>query len=127
MVTVWDGGYDLTVNISTADVSPKWVYCLPCAHRDEADLAHHEFSDAQKALSLKDNGWGKFVQPFDGQPIQVFVWLSGRSSTVFGELSETQFGRYLVVIAEMPDGTRVGKIVNIPDHKQSREVSVTIP
>jgi hypothetical protein len=36
-------------------------------------------------------------------------------------------GHFLLLIAEMPNGGRVGRTVEIPDYRKSKEVSVILP
>jgi hypothetical protein len=117
---IWDGGFDLTVHVSSNPVRPRSVTCQAFGHREYADFA------VEHLLPPSSRLWSATADPFDGKPIRVDVPVSGRDSMSGRELARFQF-RYLVVIAVLPDGRRVGKLVNIPDSRVSREVTVTFP
>src|SRR5262249_37816467 len=117
---IWDGGFDLTVNVSSTAGLPRSVSCQAFGHKEEAEQA------LDYLLSPETRLWSVVVDPFEGKPITLFVPTSGTASMSGRELSRVQF-RYLVVIATLPDGRRVGKLAEIPDSRQSREVSVALP
>lgn len=124
-VYLWSGGYDLTVAVSAAGESPEWVYCFPVRGRDRAEglldvlLAGHG--------SMSEGGRGARADPFRGEPPTVRVALDGRRSPVFGERTGPQVERHLVVVAQLPGGRRVGRVVDIPDCRAAREVAVALP
>ena len=117
---IWDGGYDLTVRVSGDPGPPRSVSCETFGHRQDAEEA------AARRMPPGSRMWSTVADPFDGQPITVKVAVSGRDSMSGRELRRSQF-RYLVVVAVLPDGQRVSKLVDIPDGRVSREVSVTVP
>jgi len=119
-LTVWDGGFDLTVNVSSTAGPLKSVSCQACGGRKEAEevLEHLLPPDLGSRSAVAD--------PFDGQPLTVQVPVSGRASPIGRELRRSQF-RYLVVIGQLNDGRRLGKLVEIPDGRESREVNVSLP
>jgi hypothetical protein len=119
-LTIWDGGFDLTVNVSSTAGPLKSVSCQACGGREEAE-------EILEYLLPPDLGSSSAVaDPFDGQPLRVQVPVSGRASPMGRELRRSQF-RYLVVIGQLNDGRRLGKLVEIPDGRESREVSVSLP
>jgi hypothetical protein len=70
--------------------------------------------------------WSAVADPFEGQPLTVNVPVSGRESPWGRQLRRVQF-QYLVVIGQWKDGRRMGKLVDIPDGRASREISVSLP
>jgi hypothetical protein len=117
---IWDGGYDLTVRVLSDAGPPRSVSCETFGRREYAEHA------AAHRLPPESQMWSAVADPFDGQPITVKVAVSGRESMSGRELRRSQF-RYLVVVAVLPDGRRVAKVVEIPDGRMSRELSVTLP
>lgn len=119
-VIVWDGGFDLTVTVSSNAGPLRSISCQAFGHRDSADYA------VEQLLPMEADHWSTHVEPFSGEPLTVFVPLSGRKSPSGRELSRMQF-RHLAVIGQLQDGRRVGKVVVIPDCRVSHKVSVTFP
>ncbi|MBX7102568.1 MAG: hypothetical protein K1X57_00700 [Gemmataceae bacterium] len=120
LVIIWDGGFDLTVRIECPEGRPLAVTCEAFGRREYAEEA------VAHLLPPESRSWSTVVDPFDGQPITVQVAVSGRDSPFGRELRRSQFP-FLAVIAVLPDGRRVGKVVDIPDGRVSREVSVALP
>ncbi len=118
--TLWDGGFDLTVNVSASAGSLRSVTCQVCGHRNEAEfILEHLLPETYSSRTYT-------VDPFIGQPLTVYVPLSGRDSAFGRELQRFQF-RYLVVIGQFEDGSKRGKLAEIPDCRVSRELSVMLP
>jgi hypothetical protein len=119
-ITVWDGGFDLTVNVSVSAGTLRSVSCQVCGQKKEAEfiLEHLVPPNFPPRSCIAD--------PFIGQTMIVDVPLSGRDSAFGRELQRTQF-RYLVVIGQFDDGSTRGKLAEIPDCRISREVTVTLP
>ncbi|WP_439624709.1 hypothetical protein [Gemmata sp.] len=117
---VWDGGYDLTVRVSSKAGAPSAVSCQTHGVRRDAEYAleHH--------LPAVMKQWSATADPFVGEPLTVFVPVSGRNALSGRELSRSQFC-WLVVTAVLPDGRRTGTLVEIPDGRVSREVRVELP
>ena len=118
--TIWVGQYELTVRVSSKSKLPQSVTCQAFGRRGDAERA------ARYGLPSDGTGWPAVADPFDGKPLAVRVMPSGRDSMIGRELVRTQSG-YLAVVAVMPDGRRVVKIVDIPDDQASREVDVVLP
>jgi hypothetical protein len=118
-VTVWDGGFDLAVTVTSSAGPLRAVSCEAFGRRDYAD-------EALEFLMSPMSPWSARAKPFGGEPLTVNVSTSGRASPSGRELSRFQF-RHLVVIGEFHDGRRVGKLVQIPDGEVSRKLSVTLP
>lgn len=119
-VMIWDGGFDLTVTVSSHAGPFRSVSCQAFGHRDSADYAVEQF------LPMEADRWSTTVEPFTGAPLTVFVPLSGHMSMCGRELSRMQF-RHLAVIGQLQDGRRVGKVVVISDCRVSQTISVTFP
>jgi hypothetical protein len=119
-VIVWDGGFDLTVNVSSTAGPLHSVSCQAFGRREEADEALENLRPPETRL------WSAAADPFTGEPLTVFVPPSGRESPCGREPRRSQF-RHLVVLGELRDGRRTGKLVEIPDGRVSREVSVRLP
>jgi hypothetical protein len=107
-VAIWDGRFELTVRVSSEPGPPQSVTCEAFPSRKHAEyvLEHLLPPDAPP--------WSATADPFSGEPLIVSVPISGKESLLGWELSRFQF-RHLVVVAELPDGRRVGKLVDIPD------------
>lgn len=117
-VLIWDGSFDLTVRVVCPEGRPRAVTYEAFGRR--------EYADEAVAHLLPPESWSAVSDPFDDQPITVRVAVSGRKSPFGRKLRRSQF-RFLAVIAVLPDGQRVGKVVDIPDGRVSREVSVALP
>jgi hypothetical protein len=117
---IWDGGYDLTVRVSSSPGPPRSVSCQACGRREAAEYV------LEHLLPPETRSYSATADPFAGEPLTVNVPVSGRESMTGRQLSRFQF-RWLVVIAVLPDGRRVGKLVEIPDGEVSREVRVELP
>jgi hypothetical protein len=124
--SIWDGRFELTVNIVGPGERPKWVWLGQEPNKDQAERFLAVMLKVKRER-MDDGFLSLIVDPFYGQPISLHVRLSGSDSPIFGALGETQYGQYLVVVAEMPDGQRVGKIVDIPDHNESTQVTISLP
>ena len=70
-VIVWDGGFDLTVTVSSNAGPLRSVSCQAFGHCDSADFAVEQF------LPMEADQWSTTVEPFTGAPLTVFVPLSG--------------------------------------------------
>lgn len=118
-VMIWDGSFDLTVRVESRAGQPQSISCQALGGRETA-------AQVLADLSPPESRWSAVADPFDGRPLIVHVPVSGRESPFGRELARSQF-RFLVVIADLADGRRVGKLVDIPDGRVSREVSVVVP
>jgi len=119
-VTVWDGGFDLTVHVASTGGPMRKVTCEAFGTRAPAEQSL-EFLIPPDSAS-----WSATADPFVGQTLTVRVAVSGHESPMGRALSRSQF-RHLVVIGEFQDGRRVGKLVDIPDVRVTREISVVLP
>lgn len=118
--TIWDGGFDLTVNVSSTVGPLRSVSCKPCIQREDAEwvFANSSHPEARSCSTVAD--------PFDGKPILVYVPMSGRESPCGRELWRRQW-KYLVVIGILQDGREFSKLVELPDYRNASEVSVSVP
>ena len=114
---VWDGSFSLTVNLRPAEpdrITRVWAGAT--YRRDYVS----EFLDtpqwAERLTAIAD--WQK--------PFVVEVTCSGAESGFGRERWHAQY-RTLVIRVEYLDGHREDKVVNIPDHKQTRELAVELP
>jgi hypothetical protein len=117
---IWDGGFDLTVHVTSSAGPLRSVTCRAYGQRDDAEQA------AKYLLPPESDLWAAQADPFTGEPLTLNIPLSGRDSMSGRELSRFQF-RHLVVIGQLQDGRRVSKLVEIPDCRVSRDVSVALP
>lgn len=60
-----------------------------------------------------------------GEPFEVWVPIESRISGLGLTTVRTQ-AKYLAVVAVLADGRRVGKVVELPDARESREVTVRL-
>lgn len=114
---IWDGACQMTLRVSGPVRSVGYE---PFGHHADAEFA------VRHAGPPKKWDWAVTVEPFAGEPLEVYVPVSGRASMSGRELSRTQH-RYLAVAGQLDDGRWVAKVVDLPDCRESREVSVTLP
>jgi hypothetical protein len=119
-VTVWDGGFDLTVHVSSTAGPLRAVSCQAYGQREDAEAAVQDLVPPRMGFASAT------ADPFDGRPLTVNVHVSGRLSPFGRELARFQY-RHLVVIGQLKDGRRIGKRIEIPDGCLSREVRVSLP
>ena len=119
-VEVWDGHFDLTVQVSSPLGRLGSVSCEAFGARELAEQAVENLYPPDTHLS------SAVANPFDGQPLTVTVPLSGRKSPVGRELRRHQF-QYLAVIGRLENGKKIGKLVEIPDCRVAREIDVSLP
>lgn len=119
-VAVWVGHYDLTVNVSTSAGALRWV---------DAKAFPYEQAALSELADCSQPG-GRWIPTedlsFAGGSLKVSVQTSGHDSPLGRELKRYQY-RYLVVFGELADGRQVGKVVEIPDGRMARQISVTLP
>jgi hypothetical protein len=118
-VAVWDGGFELTVNVSNPKSVLRSVKCEPFYHRSDAELAIEQPTDPSLT-------WSSVADPFVGNPLKVFVRVSGRDSMWGWKLSRMQF-QWLAIIGLLDDGRQCSKVVEIPDGRVSRIARVSLP
>lgn len=116
----WDGGFDVTVRIQCPEGRPRSVSVEAHTHRKYAEEAVEHLLPPEPGLR------SVVADPFDGQPLIVRVPAGWEESPFGRELRRWQF-QSLAVIAVLPDGRRVGKVVDLPDVRVSRRVAVTLP
>jgi hypothetical protein len=119
-VTIWDDGYDLVVNVTSEAGPLRSVSCKACGQREVADWILENPLHAEAQASV-------IADPIDGRPLSLYLPLSGRTSPLGREIRQFQPCRCLVVIGRLQDGRQLAKIVGIPDSRNSREVSVSLP
>src|ERR1700722_18081149 len=88
-VTVWDGGFDLTVNASSTVGPLRSIRCKPCIQREEAEWV------LENPLHPEARGCSTEADPFDGKSLTVYVPITGRDSPSGRELWRRQY-QYLV-------------------------------
>jgi hypothetical protein len=114
----WVGGYDLTVHVEPSAGRIWSVHCVIFRSREESDPI------LQHLIPTRDGDSFAAAEFFTGEPLALHVKSSGVQSAWGRNLSHHQ-SRYLVVIAELESGKRVGRLVEIADSQ--REVTVRIP
>ena len=119
-VKLWSGSFDLIVRVECQSGQPRMVSCGAFANHDEAAQI------LSAVLRHKTETFENATDQFDSGLITVRVRSTGRDSPLGRELARAQF-RYLVVVAELPDGRRVGTLAEIPDGRVCRELTVTLP
>jgi hypothetical protein len=116
---IWDGDFQLTVRVSSTAGPLESVTCQAFSDRSKAELY-------ERYPSEKTDLWSTISLPFDGEPLQVTVRVSGRESMSGRELSRYQC-KCLTVVGMLQDGQSLRKFVEIPDGRISREVTVSLP
>src|SRR5262245_40391156 len=82
---IWDGGFDLTVRVSSDPGPPRSVTCQAFGCREDAECMLEHLLPPETRL------WSATAAPFTGKPLTVHVPLSGRNSMSGRELSRFQF------------------------------------
>jgi hypothetical protein len=113
---LWGGRFELTVKVTGDTGSLQSVRCETYGNQESAEKA-------VKNPSLQD--WSAKEEPFIGQPLTIRVPMGGREYLLW-ESSWSQY-RYLAIVGEMKDGKRISKVVEIPDGRISREITIAIP
>lgn len=113
----WDGGQDLTITISSEHGIPRTVRWHPFWYREDAEKYVNEPWHLEYPNSIAD--------PFDGKPLKVFLPISGRE--IFGIEYAVKRNHYLLISGVFENGQEFRRIVEIPDHRVSKEVSITLP
>ena len=124
---LWSGGYRLAVTVSYTGERPVWVCAIPFRTRSEAEEFLPRFLDPTKPPPFESAGPYATANPFDRRALRPTIDLDGCRSLLFGELVDPQYQKALLVVAERPDGDRVGTVVEIPDYRVSKSVTVTLP
>lgn len=120
-VAVWDGRFPLTVHVSSTAEDVRSITCSVFQSREIADYAVENPSEREfwsfRAVT---------IEAFDGKPFDIDVPVSGKSSLLGRDISRMQF-QYLAVKAELKDGRRVAKVVEIPDGRRMRYLFLKLP
>lgn len=115
-----DGAFPLQVEVACDGDPPKWVSCQ--AHDDERQA---EWA-SERPMLYEEIERVVMVTPFEGQPVEVPVECSYHGH-LFGWKSNWTQQRYLVVMADWPDGRHAAKVVPIPDGQTTRTLRVELP
>jgi hypothetical protein len=122
---VWDGRFDLDVEIDSAE--PEAIREVVGEAFGRRDIAESTAEVARRGGPIDPGDWSASARrPLPGYKLVVPVALSGRDSPFGRELSRMQY-KYLVVVADMRDGTRIVKLTEIPDCRESQAVSLAFP
>lgn len=119
-VQVGVGSFKLSVHVASQGEKPRSVTCEVFSSRKEAE----EVLEYLVPPEIKSRSAS--ADPFVGQPLTVTVMFTTRETSGGRLLKRRQF-EYLVVIATMPNGERVGKLEMIPDGRVSQELVVVLP
>jgi hypothetical protein len=125
-IAVWDGQFLLRVNLTPpndrkiikifARPVSEWVW----SEVREAWAANPAIDPKRIGLELDRVAW------IEGQPFTIPVHCSGRVSNLGRELSYSQ-GRHLALRVEFEDGGSENLMVDIPDSRFARSVTVSVP
>jgi len=121
-VAVWDGEFPLSVRIENKqDLSIRAVRCEAFGHQAEAQYVVDQTIARQPCdLEMKEI-------PYAGDALEIHVPCFGKDlASLPIHISRGQF-EYLAVVAELGDGTRLGKVAAIPDGRVSRSLTVELP
>ena len=116
----WSGGYDLTIHVKADPGLVDSIACESFLRREDAEGAFGcRFASAFARCPAK-------ADPFVGQPLTIYINQGGQDAMSGRELSRTQY-RFIVVFGLLHTGGQVSKVVEIPDGRVSREISVELP
>jgi hypothetical protein len=117
--------YDLTVRVLNEGKPIRWTVCRSFERREDAQHAVREHRNRHSFPPGPSMIFGEF-KPFTGASLTVRISASRVRTRSGRELSRSQ-DRYLAFVAELQDGERVGKVVDIPDERESKEMTVMVP
>lgn len=118
----WSGRFDLSINISDFKNSVRAIRGATVGRVDEAKIAMQSGNRGTVELDFKQ----LVADPYHGGPLKIRGWQGGSYSTLGFEINHSQ-DEALVIVAQMADGSEVWKLVEIPEVRVSREVTVTLP
>ena len=115
-----DGGFDLTVTVSSKSGPLRSVRCTAAGDRATAEFY------VRHPGGFDTSGPGAEADPYDGRPLTIHVPISVRYSAVGLVVARSQF-RGLAVVGMTADGQRVAVTADIPDSRVARDVTVILP
>lgn len=121
-VAVWDGRFPLSVQIENKqDLSIRTVRCEAFGHRTEAQYVVDETIARRPCdVEMKE-------VPYTGNALEIEVPCFGKDlASLPIHISRGQF-ECLAIVAELSDGTRLGKVADIPDGRVSHSLIVELP
>lgn len=121
---VWDGSFDLLVSVSSNSGKIKSLTCEVFPTIQQAERVAELL--AEGAVGEGYPNWTVKTPRFTGEPVEVRVPVSGTEAMCGRALSRTQF-QCLLVTAELADARRIKKLVQIPDGRVARELTVELP
>lgn len=122
--TIWDDGlWPLSVTVVSASGAP-----ITSASGQAFSSEEWARSNLEHLASPETRTHSAVADPFTGGPLAVPVPTSymSRSALVWSRSRYNQM-RQLVVIVQYRDGRREGRLVEIPDLRESRTVRVEVP
>ena len=123
---IYQGGYELTVHVEASGPKPSAVGCYAVWRQDEAERAREIYQDIPLRRAIENEWGGPIADPYTGQSLKVQIRMSDQES-YFGRPLSTVRQRFLVLLAEWPDGRKVCKVVELPQGRVSKEVTVCLP
>jgi hypothetical protein len=116
------GAYFLTVQVESESGQIQSVYCKALDRRKPGErvLPSSDSLDRYYEHPSKSD-------PFDGQPLSVHVITDTRESSFFQRTVGWSQQESLAVLVQMLDGTRIEKIVSIPDGRKTKTMTVHFP
>jgi hypothetical protein len=120
LISKGSGSYLLRVEVSSAR-SIRAVRCYPASSQTDAQVVVDHVDDEWKLLPRNGR-----AEPFTGAPIEVDIYTWCNTTRSGREISGGHL-EWLAVCTEFDDGTRVGKLAEIPDMRIAREVRVEFP
>ena len=122
-VKIWDGYVVLTVHVSRPNGNPQLVGCKAFSRRNSAEEGLLIWTVAAKGF---DGAPLSETQPLQGKTLKVSIPTTSRESPM-GRETRFAYCKFLLVIAQLQDGQRIGEIVEVPDPRITREITVTLP
>jgi hypothetical protein len=137
-VSICDGGYELQVQLHSASQTPiEAVRCEvltfphwgwgPEPDPDDAEIDQFFAKGAFWERSPSGLSWQVDLRPFRGEPFLVLVLNTHRVSVLLGRNLGYSQQRGLAVVVEYRGGKRAGTIVEIPDGRTARTLTVELP
>jgi hypothetical protein len=120
-------GYFLIIHVECQRDRPKLVACIASFRLQQAQatadkINQYSFENAQIGRTMDS----VVSDPFEGQPLKMENVYYHHTS-YFGRTLSWSQNSFLAVYAEWPDGRKMCKVLEIPDARISKEMTIRLP
>ena len=120
-IAICDGICTYSIHVQSSLRTP--IRRVTCEAFSTAREAAHSL---EGLLAPETRLWSAQADPFVGQPLSVSLPFTFRTSRGGQVIDDVQY-RFLLVIVQFHDGSRMGKVVELPHRDKANTVRVVIP